>query len=497
MLLTERVLSFGNYINESASPKEVKVVVLSGTNKPSKTSKQFMDVCKKRGLECHIINVNNARIKKIYNGHVIENVQTGEKIQIDPNTTAIVPRRGVISNSHTISLMRVLEDSRYFCVNTIDSIQACENKFTTCEIMEAHGLPVPKYALVPDEKSLDSALKAVGGKFPVVMKLLSGSQGIGVSIVDSYASLKSVYQTIKKLDSESEILIQEKINSDFDLRIQVLIKKLNALDPDEENSIILGAMKRSAVSKDFRTNYSLGGSVEGYDIDDELKEIAFKAATAVGCHWCGVDIMIDSKTNKPYILEVNASPGTEGISKAIDKPIVDDVIDYITKKSNWAFSNLEVGYLENIKIPGIGEMVAKFDTGNGAKSCTIHADEIVKDGEVLNWKIGDREFSSDIVGYSMAEVGDEIDKRPIINLDIEFNAVRVKNVKVSPVDRGEKSTPFLVNRAFMKRLGLIVNPYKAFVATKEPKKGYSPAKAKEDVHGGIIFKESKEENKKK
>jgi len=496
MLITERILRFGSFLNESSAGSPVKVVILSGTAKPSKTSKQFVKVCEDRGIECHVINVNNAKIKKVYNGHVIEDITTNQKVSIDPNTTAIIPRRGVINNSHTISVMKALEDARYFCVNTLESIEACENKFVTCQIMEAHDLPVPKFALVPDEKSLDAALEAVGGEFPIVMKLLSGSQGIGVSIVDSYSSLKSVYQTIKKLNPTSEILIQEKIDSDFDLRIQVLVKKLNALEPESDNSVILGVMKRSAVKGDFRTNYSLGGSVSKYEIDDDLAEMAIKAATAVGCHWCGVDIMVDSKTGAPYILEVNASPGTEGISKAIDKPIVEDVIDYVTKKSNWAFSNLEVGYLENIKIPGIGEMIAKFDTGNGSKSCTIHADSIKKDGEKLIWSLGDKEFTSDVIGYSMAEVGPDIDKRPIIQLDIEFNAVRVKNVKVSPVDRTEKSTPFLVNRAFMRRLGLIVNPHKAFLATKEPKKEYSPGESKGEPHAGILFKESKKYKKK-
>ena len=488
MLLNERLVSFGDFINESENNSAVKVVVLSGTAKPSKTSKQFVSVCQERGIECHIVDVNNSKISKLNKGHVIENTVTGKKVQIDPNTTAIIPRRGVINNSHTVSLMDTLQDGRYFCVNDIEAILACENKFTTCQIMEDFDLPVPKYALVSDEKSLEASVETVGGKFPIVMKLLSGSQGIGVSIVESYSSLKSVYQTIKKLDPESEILIQEKIDSEFDLRIQVLVKKLNALYPEDDNLTILGVMRRNATEGDFRTNYSLGGTVEKYEITEELQDLAFRAATAVGCHWCGVDIMIDKNTGKPYILEVNSSPGTEGISKVLGSPIAEKVIDYVSKKSNWTFANLEVGYLETIKIPGIGKMVAKLDTGNGTKSCSIHADEIEKiEGNKVKWRIGDVEFVSDLVGVSEALVGDDIDKRPIINLDIEFNGFRVKNVKVSPVDRSEKSTPFLMNRIFMRRMGLIVNPYKAFVVTKEPKKGYSAVKAKGNPHGGITF----------
>jgi len=479
-----RVLDFFSYINES-NIETTKIVVLTGNVKGSKTSTSFKEECNKRKIECYIVDVNEAIIEKAYNGHLIN---TGDNtIQIDPNSTVIVPRRGVLENSYTKQILSYLEDSRYFTVNTLESMEVCENKYLTSQILEESGLPVPRCALIPNEDFLDSALKQIGGKFPVVMKLLSGTQGIGVSIVDSYSSLKSVYQTIRKLDGNNEILIQEKIDSNFDLRIQVIIKKFDPLKPSSDNCVILGSMKRQAVKKDFRTNYSLGGSVSKYNISKEIEEIACRAANAVGCHWCGVDIMIDSKTKKPYILEVNSSPGTEGISQAIGKPIVDDLIDYLVEKSNWAYSNLEIGYLETIEIPGIGDFVGKFDTGNGAKSCSIHCDESEEINGKLKWKVGNKNFVSEITGYSDAEVGRDIQTRPIIEMDIMFHGVLVPGVKISPVDRTEKSTPFLANRGFMRRLGLIVNPYKAFVVSQEPKGGYQVGASKGKSHAGIKF----------
>ena len=486
------VLNFDSFINEAKDESQVEILILSGDSKPSKTSKSFLEECEKRGIVCNVVDVNKVTLEKIYNGHILRE-QNGDsesrEILIKPETTAIIPRRGVISNSYTKQVMRDLEQSRYFCVNSLESIEVCESKYLTSKVLENEGLPVPKYSLVNGEESLDRALEEIGGKFPVVMKLLSGTQGIGVSIVDSYASLKSVYQTIAKLNPDSEILIQEKIDSDFDIRIQVIVKKFDPLNQDGSNCIILGSMKRQAVEKDFRTNYSLGGEVSSYDIDENLAKIACDAANTVGCHWCGVDIMIDSETGNPYILEVNSSPGTEGISQAIGKPIVDDVINYVIDKNNWSFTKMEVGYLESIEIPKLGKMIAKFDTGNGSTASSIHADAMEEKDGVLYWSIGENNFEDKIVGYTKTEVGRDTEERPIIKLDIIFNGVKIPGVKVAPTSREQKSTPFLANRVLMKKLGVMVNPHKAFVSS-EPMNGYKPMEAKGDPYGGIDFSPS-------
>ena len=488
-----KALDFSSFINEAKQNGGVEILILSGNEKPSPTSKSFIEECEKQGIVCNSVNVNNIKLEKVFNGHMVR-IGEGDdqkEIMIRPENTAIIPRRGVVLNTYTKQVMRDLEDARYFCVNSLESIEICESKYLTSEILEEVGLPVPRYALITSEDNLDQALEAVGGNFPVVLKLLSGTQGIGVSIVDSYASLKSVYQTIAKLAPENEILIQERIDADYDLRIQIIIKKFDPINPKEDNCVLLGSMKREAVEKDFRTNYSLGGKVSGYEISDEIKDLACRAANAVGCHWCGVDLMIDSKNGKPYILEVNSSPGTEGISEAIGRPIVDDVIDYVKDKNNWSYSKLEIGYLESIGIPTVGKMVAKFDTGNGSSACSIQADNAIEDDGNLLWNIGDSKFKSPIIGYTNTEVGRDSEKRPIIELDIMFDGALIKGVKVAPVNREVKSTPFLANRTLMKALGVMVNPSKAFVISDQPE-GYRPMKAKGEIHGGIIFGELEE-----
>ena len=485
-----KTLDFVSFLNESKKDEKVEILILSA-NGDSSTIESFLKESKKKKIVCNSVNVKSIKLEKVFNGHVIRTIEEdgkeGKKILISPENTVIVPRRGVISSTYTKGILRELENSRYFCINTLQSIELCESKYLTSDVLVANNLPVPRYSLISREEDLDEALKKVGGKFPVILKLLEGTQGIGVSIVDSYASLKSVYQTIAKVAPDNEILIQEKIDSDYDIRVQIITKNLDGKNTDKDNFIILGAMKRKAVKKDFRTNYSLGGSVSGIKLTKEIQDIACKSAIAVGCHWCGVDIMVDSKSGKPYILEVNSSPGTEGISQAIGKPIVDEVIDYIENKKDWNYSNLEIGYLESIEIPGIGKMVAKFDTGNGSASCSIQSDDSKEDKGNLIWKVGNKKFKNKIVGYSNTEVGKNIEKRPIVEIDIALNGLVVKGVKVSPIDRTSKTTPFLANRDLMKNLGVIVNPERTFVISDCPK-GYIPSEARGKNDGGIEFR---------
>lgn len=486
-----KVLNFLSFLNESRSrtgkKEKIKVIILTGNSEENKTADSFIRECKKKGFLCHVVNVNDSMV--ILGQEEKDFIEfDGKKYEINKDDTVFIPRRGVISNSYTKKIMLQIQKGGYFSLNSLESMDICENKYVTAQVMEEYNLPVPRYSLVQGEDHLDRALEEVGGKFPLVMKLLSGTQGIGVSIVDSYASYKSVYQTIKKLNPSSEILIQEKIDSNFDLRIQVIVKNLGRINYKEnpENFIILGSMKRKAIKKDFRTNYSLGGQVEKYTLSEKLKEIACNAAAAVGCHWCGVDIMIDSQSKKPYILEVNSSPGTEGISKAIGVPIVSELLEYISDKENWVIPEYSIGYLETVSIPGIGEMVAKFDTGNGSPASSFHVDKMEVKGKNIFCKIGPKELKYPIIDTIKIRTGKIVSDRYIIEIDVKFNGRIYKNVKVSPVDRTEFSTPFLVNREFMQRMGVSIDPDKIFTITSKLS-GYQEKKTKGRSGGGINF----------
>jgi ribosomal protein S6--L-glutamate ligase len=493
---------FSDFVNEAKENKskkdKIKVILLSNVSEESYTVPAMEKEFTKRGIIFRIVDINTCNLVSTTNGTgdlIISDKQT-KAFKINADDTAILTRRGVVRSTFTRDIVSKLEDHNFFVVNTLNSILACENKFTTSKILMDAGIPVPKMAIIENEEAIDPAIKQIGGKFPVVLKMLSGSHGIGVSIIESLASLKSVLQTLWKIDSKLEVLIQEKIESEYDLRIHVLSKRFNSPTPTDTDSVLLGYMRRNRVKKDFRTNYSLGGTVEKTKVTPEQEKIAIEAAKAVGCNWCGVDLIVDKKTGKNYVLEVNSSPGTQGLKKATGVDVVSDIVDFIEDKSNWVRSRKNIGFREMIQVSGVGEIVAKFDTGNGSLSCSMTYDEMDIDhkGKKVKWKIGDSEFVNKIIGYANAEVGNEVHERPIIELDIVFAGKTYKDVHISLVDRKDKSTKFLVNRKFMERIGCSVSPMKTFVVTSSPE-GYIAGDAKGKPHAGIIFK--KDEPKRK
>lgn len=489
-----RILSYKDFvINEAKkateSQQKTQVVLITNDSAESKSVPGIVAECKKQGIKIAVISVDSVKleINKDKETYTISDSKT--KMKISSDDTVILTRRGVVKSTYTKDIVEQLELANFFVVNTLQSVVNCENKYTTSKILFDAGIPVPKMALIDNEDSIEDAVKTIGGKFPIVLKMLSGSQGIGVSIVDSNSSLKSVIQTIWKANSNVELLVQEMIDTEYDLRIHVLTRRFNSPEPAETDAVLLGYMRRNKVGDDFRTNYSLGGTVEKTALTKEQEDIAIQSAKALGCNWCGVDIIVDAKTGKNYVLEVNASPGTEGLKKATGVDVVKDVIDFIADHDNWIRSKTTVGFREVVSIEGIGDIVSKLDTGNGATASTLTYDkiDISKDEKKVKWELGKNKFEHDIIDFSEPDVGSTKDRRPVIELDIVFAGKTYKDVPVALDDRSDKSTPFLVNRKFMERIGCSVNPYKNFMATAFEGE-YSAMDSKGDNHAGIKFK---------
>lgn len=445
---------------ETRKPDKVRVLMFSGYSEENegnlmRTASRVVEECKKKGIECFVGFVPYARSYKNDDGTRTVVNKDGKEFIANRHDTVVLVRGAASGSSGTLDMISAFERDGFFVINSRESIEICSDKYRTAITLTEAGLPTPRTALVTEIDQIEEVHKQVGGKFPVVAKTIRGSKGIGVFIIDSPEGLKSTMQAFSSVDDSQEIILQEYIDMKSDMRIVVLDGEIQAV------------MDRSKVKGDFRSNFSLGGNVKGIKVSDEIKKIALDAAKAVGCYNCGVDIAISAKTRKPYILEVNSSPGSEGIEKASSKNLISEFVKHITNKKNWQYSPTMVGREELMEIIGIGMVRAKFDTGNTAFN-SIHADSFTMKNKKVTWKHKGKTFTNDIVKIIELEEGGinpHTERRPLIQLDIKFLDKTYKDRYFTLDDREGKGTDVLVAVNFMKEFGFVVDPGRKYIKT--------------------------------
>ncbi len=462
----------------------VLILTSSTDSKNRKTKKnptitKIEEWCKLNDVPFYTAFVDTAYLNQNEDDIRIHNIKDKEGYVIDRDKTFIIARRGVLFHRYSLNIMSRLERFRFCFLNERNAIETCEDKYMTTLKLEEVKIPTPDTALVPTEEMIDIAHEKVGGKFPVVVKTLSGTQGKGVFIVNEYKALKSTLQAIWSVGDEVEMMLQRYIKSDHDVRIHVL------------GDDVIASMKRTVVENDFRSNVHLGGKTTKYKPTKDIKELAVKSAKAVKCKWAGVDIMFDSKGN-PFVLEVNASPGTDGIEQLTGEDIVGKVMEFSKNTINWNRPSQEIGVVETIEIEGLGEVHARFDTGNSAGSSSLDAQGIKVSGSKVTWSTNKKSMSGtkiDDIRMKNNTTSDEKvgERRIVVSLDITFEGVGYKDVLFNLNDRSHKTTPVLINKDFMIRSGSVVNPAKVYSVTSRPE--YLKKKRKKKVE-----KEDREEN---
>ena len=423
--------------------------------------------CEKFGLPFYVIRSKHAFIATTQNEKnklKVENYNgKGDTLLINPRNSICFVRGSAIKTEVGSALIRIMENYGIFAVNDFKSMQFCSNKLASMIELERQKVSIPKTAYVPSNGNIDIALEKIGGQFPVVIKTITGAEGIGVSIVDSYQSLKSVLQSLWKYDAE--VLIQEYFDVQFDVRTLVLDGK------------IIASAKRIRGSSDFRTNLALGNSGEPHELTDIEKQTVLKAAKTSGAFYVAVDhLLVDGQ---PYVLELNGSPGSSNIytnyynpagesSTVNGQELIDNIVEYISDKSNWEISVNEAGVIENVKIEGAA-YEAKLDTGNAGHS-SLHATDI-KIEEVDGLKsvsfvdgMGNR-ISKPLVSTVKVRTHSiyDADVRPVVEMDVNFRGLEFKRVRFNLVDRSKNTYPVLLGARFLKRARVSVNPNKTFV----------------------------------
>lgn len=452
------MITFDDFLLE-AIDNEIRVIVITSRKKSGgyfKTSGKIKEMCDKIGIKNYVAYAEEVFLDKDDEGKLrIHNSDDKKGFRISKKNTVAIIRNSVVRGQASLDFISQLERYGIFCINSRQCIEECYDKYRTYLKMSDAKISTPKTALISSEHGIEPAFKKVGGKFPCVIKTLTGEQGVGVFIVDSWEGMKSSLQTVWKLKQGTEVIIQEYLEANYDMRIHILGGKC------------IAGMKRYKIKKDFRSNYSLGGKIGELKITNEIEELAILASKCVGAVWSGIDIM-ETKDGKLYVIEINASPGTEGIEKATKIPITKKVINYITNKENWMFAPTECGYIEMVTVEAMGSMKAKMDTGNGSY-CVIHSDKWdIKDG-YITWTNNGRDFEHKLDSMKNVRTMGRLEERPVVLLNVTFNGDTYKDIKFTISNRESMSTEILLNRSFIKQANLVINPAKKYALSINPK----------------------------
>ena len=455
-----QVQPFKNYLEEATGSKRfLRLLIITDEPDNAKefhTADRIQEECKKLNYPFYLFKLTGGYTTVEEGVRRFHNKDDKKGFEVGAMTVAIV--RGSITRKDSwMDFVSILERANATLVNPRTTINICADKYRTALRLADYGLTQPKTKLINDpEKSNDKVAEA-DIKFPLIMKTLRGSKGVGVLFIDSEKGLDSIVQLVNKQDEDADLLVQEYIKTDYDVRAHVLGGK------------VLASMKRPVIEGDFRSNVSQGSEPENIKLTELEIEETLKAAKAVGGYWTAVDF-IPSKnrdSKPPYFLEVNSSPGTEGIEDATGMNIAKEVITHFANKENRFTVPTECGYKEVVTIKPFGQIVAKFDTGNSGMP-VIHADKIKPmSNKKVNWTLLGKEISSDIVRVENINVGglrDYQEDRYVVKLDVEFAGGFYKDVEFTIDDREDRS-PILLDRAFMNRLNVMVNPQRKYVIT--------------------------------
>ena len=216
----------------------------------------------------------------------------------------------------------VIKQFQIVGVNVINNhlaVLRAKNKLRTMQSLGRSKVPMPKTYMISSKEYIDDGVAYIG-KFPMILKTVTGSHGSGVSIIESKRGLRSVAELIMRNEGPAPLMLQEyvKESKGKDVRVFIVGRR------------ILAAMERIATKKgEFRSNFHLGGRVRVAEMSRKEKDVSFAAVKAIGLDMAGVDIL---RTNDgPKVLEVNANPGLEGITEASGRDIAGEIIKYVVK----------------------------------------------------------------------------------------------------------------------------------------------------------------------
>jgi ribosomal protein S6--L-glutamate ligase len=288
----------------------MRVYILS-RNSNLYSTKRLVEAATQKGWEVRVIDYLKCAIE-IMKGELHINYK-GEPL---PLPDAIIPRIGASRTFYGTAMVRHFEMMDVYTISGSLAISRSRDKLRSLQILSKHGVDMPKTIFASNRSSAKDVIALSGGA-PLVLKILEGTQGVGVVLVDSEKAAKSVLDAFYGMDVN--LLVQEYIEEAGGADIRALVV----------DGQVVGAMKRQGAEGDFRSNLHQGGSATAYKLNRKEKATAIAAAKAMSLGVCGVDMIPSSRG--PLVMEVNSSPGLEGIEKSTGFDIAGKIMDQIEK----------------------------------------------------------------------------------------------------------------------------------------------------------------------
>ena len=227
---------------------------------------------------------------------------------------AVLPRIGASITYYGTAVVRQFQEMDIFCANTAHGIANSRDKLRSLQILSRHHIGIPRTTFVRDKKDVLPAIERVGGA-PVIIKLIEGTQGIGVLLAESVKQAESIIELLQS--QKQNVLIQKFVAESKGRDVRAFVV----------GDQVVAAMRRVAQGQEFRSNVHRGGIAEPIDLDEQYRETAVRCAQILGLRVAGVDML--EGANGPQVMEVNSSPGPEGIETCTHMDIAGAVIDYI------------------------------------------------------------------------------------------------------------------------------------------------------------------------
>ncbi|WP_430613350.1 30S ribosomal protein S6--L-glutamate ligase [Flavobacterium sp. JP2137] len=304
------------YYYTNVTEKKGLRIGLLASNPDLYSNKRIMEAGEARGHEMHFLNLKYCYMKLDANQPEIH--YRGGRVLNDFD--AVIPRIRPSMTYYGCALTRHFESLKVFSLNNAAAITQSRDKLYSLQLLLNNGVDIPTTGFANSPLDTNDLIKMVGGS-PLIVKLLEGTQGKGVVLAETKKAAESVINAFKSLNAN--ILVQEFIKeaNGKDIRCFVIDGK------------VVAAIQREALPGEFRANIHLGGTASIIKVTAEEKKIAIKAAKAMNLKVAGVDIIRSSKG--PLLLEVNSSPGLEGIEGATNKDIAGEMIKAIEKNFKW------------------------------------------------------------------------------------------------------------------------------------------------------------------